>query len=309
MIRKAALLMLILIQVGCSAPTPEPTVTPTVTATQTPASTSTPIPAPTATATPSPKAIDVEADGFNFSVPLNMDYDLKNNIVGVYDLEGTFIASFIRATYDETTHSLEETLNAYLNEVTDRGGDFTQGEPYPVTVGGADGLAVDLTGKLISSPVEGRAFIVEPEDNVVFFGLGVSNLTANDEQWKASGEGYFQSLIDSVQFVEVQNSKACIISDDKTYGYSETNPIKVGGDWLEGPAREEAYLDNLLGPNGEILTYERLGSASSGDTILDEYHITGSGVDATLYLDEYNYSPLQAPVGFTCIGEFPLSAP
>ncbi len=78
---------------------------------------------------------------------------------------------------------------------------------------------------------------------------------------------------------------------------------------LEGPARERAYLDNLLGPNGETLSYERKRSFSSGDTILDEYHITGSGIDATLYLDEYSYTPPQAPVGFTCAGEFPLSAP
>lgn len=309
MIRKIALLILILIQAGCSAQTPEPTAIPTVTATQTPASTSTPTPAPTATATPSPKAIDVEADGFNFSVPLTMDYDLKKNIVGVYDLEGTFIASFIRATYDATSHSLKDTLDAYLNEVTERGGDFTQGEPYPVTVGGAEGIAVDLTGELLGSPIEGRAIIVEPEENVVFFGLGVSNLTTDDAMWKKTGEGQFESLIDSIQFVQVQNSGTCIISDDKTYGYTEENPIKVGGDFMDGPARERAYLDNLLGPNGEVLTYERIGSLPSGDTILDKYHITGQGVDAMLYLDEYNYAPLQAPIGFTCIGEFPLTAP
>lgn len=309
MVRKAALLILILIQVGCSAPTPEPTVTPTVTATQTPASTSTPTPAPTATATASPKAIHVEADGFNFSVPLTMDYDLKKNIVGVYDLEGTFIASFIRATYDATTHSLKDTLDAYLNEVAERGGEFSQGVPYPATVGGAEGIAVDLAGELLGSPIEGRAIIVEPQENVVFFGLGVSNLTTDDEMWNSTGETYFDSLIDSVQFVQIQNSAPCIISDDKTYGYTEENPIKVGGDFMDGPARERAYLDNLLGPNGSVLTYERSGSIPSGDTILDQYHITGSGVDATLYLDEYNYAPLQAPVGFTCIGEFPLSAP
>ena len=309
MIRKITLLLLILLQTGCSAQTPEPTAAPTVTFTPTPASTSTPTPAPTATATPSPKTIDVEADGFTFSIPLTMDYDLKKNIVGVYDLEGTFIASFIRATYDETTHSLQDTLNAYINEITERGGEFDQGEPYPITVGGADGIAVDLSGDLLGSPIEGRAVIVQPEENVVFFGLGVSNLTTDKELWKKTGESYFENLIDSVQFVEVQNSGTCIISDDKTYGYTEENPIKVGGDFLDGPARERAYLDNLLGPTGGVLTYERIGSLPSGDAILDQYHITGVGVDATLYLDEYNYSALQAPVGFTCIGEFPLSAP
>jgi hypothetical protein len=102
---------------------------------------------------------------------------------------------------------------------------------------------------------------------------------------------------------------ACPISSDSTYGYSEENPIKVGGGAFEGPSREEAYLDNLRGPNGEGLTYERTRSLESGDTILDEYHVAGPGVDEVLYLDEYDFSELQAPAGFTCLGPFPLAAP
>lgn len=101
----------------------------------------------------------------------------------------------------------------------------------------------------------------------------------------------------------------CLVSSDKTYGYTQENPIKVGGDFLEGPARERAYLDNLTGPNGETISYNRTGSVDFGDTILDVFDITGLGKQITLYIDEYSFTEPLAPVGFSCLGSFSVSAP
>ena len=89
----------------------------------------------------------------------------------------------------------------------------------------------------------------------------------------------------------------------------KVDPIKVGGGDFTGPSRERAYLDHLRGPHNGQLSYDRQGSKESGGTILDIYVIKGSGVNAILYVDEYNYSEPRAPVGFTCTGAFPLSAP
>lgn len=307
---KIAVIALVLLQLGCGAIAPQATATPTQTATVTaspvPSSTPTLVPTPTA---PAPETVDVEADGFTISVPLSMDFDMNNNVVGIFDKEGTFIVSFTRSPYNSDSISLQNVIDDYLNEVASQGGEFNQGESYPVTIGGAEGIAVDITGTLFEAPIAGRAIAVSPAEDSVFFGLGVSNLANNEELWETRGMEDFETLTDSVQFVDVQTSDACTVSTDKTYGYTETNPIRVGGDFLSGPARESAYLDNLLGPNGETLTYERIGSLPSGDTILDEYLVTGPGINVKLYLDEYKYEPLQAPVGFTCIGEFPLSAP
>ena len=177
----------------------------------------------------------------------------------------------------------------------------------------AEGIVINLTGTLFDSPIEGQVFAVSPKKDFVVFGIGVSNLTSNDQLWKESGSVIFQGILDSLNFTEPPTSNIpsgeCKISTDSTYGYSQENPIKVGGDAFEGPARERAYLDNLLGPNGESLSYERQGSLPTDTTILDIYIITGSGINETIYLDEYNYSEPQAPMGFTCKGEFPLSAP
>ncbi|MGC1378142.1 MAG: hypothetical protein WA821_18070 [Anaerolineales bacterium] len=105
-----------------------------------------------------------------------------------------------------------------------------------------------------------------------------------------------------------QPTGACV-STDKTYGYTQENPIKVGGDDFGGPPRERAYLDNLAGPHGEPISYNRTGSLDSGDTILDAYEISGLSKPVTLYIDEYSFTEPQAPVGFTCLGAFSLTAP
>ena len=309
MVRKLSVVLLILFQISCSAATPEPTATFTPLP---PTATVTPTPAPTATqppASPMPSTITYEGNGFRFAVPDTLDVDMQKNAVAIYDKSGTLIISFTRVPYDESTDTLEGVINAYLAEIsTGGGGKFTKGEATSITVAGAEGLSVELSGTLFERPIEGRAIAVRPDKNSVLFGMGVSNLVSDETLWQSTGSLIFQGLLDSLEFVDVQIAAQCTVSTDKSYGYTETNPIKVGGDFIAGPARERAYLDNLLGPNGEALSYEREGSINSGDTILDIYRVTGDGLNVTLYLDEYTYSPLLAPVGLTCVNEF-ISAP
>jgi len=95
------------------------------------------------------------------------------------------------------------------------------------------------------------------------------------------------------------------VADD--YGYSEKNPIKVGG-VDSGPANERKYLDRLTGPNGEKVTYLRRGSCCNFETknspfgggLLDTYEVTiaGDPVKKILYLNMYDKDKLFAPKGF-----------
>ncbi len=98
------------------------------------------------------------------------------------------------------------------------------------------------------------------------------------------------------------------VSTDKTYGFTQENPIKVGGTG-SGPANERKYLDALAGPNGESISYVRVGSCCSfktpnglmGAGFLDRYEVTWSGQASPvyLYLNMYDKDELKAPVGFT----------
>lgn len=98
-------------------------------------------------------------------------------------------------------------------------------------------------------------------------------------------------------------------SDD--YGYSEADPIKVGTENInDGPTNQRAYLDLLTGPNGEDISYERLGSCCEFETenspfgggLLDRYEIEYEGLEQpiVLYLNMYDPDPdgiAQAPKG------------
>lgn len=96
---------------------------------------------------------------------------------------------------------------------------------------------------------------------------------------------------------------------DPRYGYSEVNPIKVGGvSNGQGPQNEREYLFSLSGPDGERLEFDRIGSCCSfvtenspfGGGLLDMYWVTyeGKGDTVTLYINMYDEDVLYAPEGF-----------
>ncbi len=85
----------------------------------------------------------------------------------------------------------------------------------------------------------------------------------------------------------------------------------VGGEDLrQGPVYERNYLENLTGPNGEIVTYERVGSCCSFETpngilgggMLDKYAVSYDGIKKPIILFLNMYDPnkgeVKAPEGF-----------
>ncbi|MDH6354410.1 hypothetical protein M2132_000738 [Dysgonomonas sp. PH5-45] len=98
-------------------------------------------------------------------------------------------------------------------------------------------------------------------------------------------------------------------SEDKSYGYTEENPIKVGGALKsKGPENERRFLNALAGPNGEVITYIRGGNCCPFETengflgggLLDKYIISYKGLkeNITLYINMYDSEELAVPVGF-----------
>jgi hypothetical protein len=297
-------------------PTPEPTNTPPPTATHTPLPTPTRTPTRTPTVKPTLALGDttaVLAGGFSFRAPVGYQVDVQGAQVGVLDSAGTLIISIYGARTNPQHLTADEILDLFISSVFGNGnGEYEKGPSHPVTIDGVDGLAYDLEGTLFKAPVRGQAVIVMPSDSQYLFGLGVANTTHNRQQWEDNGSQVFSALLGSISFSIAGQANAaspCVVSTDSTYGYTKENAIKVGGGDFDGPSRERAYLNNLAGPNGEIFSYDRAGSLVFDDTILDAYIINGLGKSITLYIDEYAFTEPQAPVGFTCISEFPLSAP
>ncbi|MBW7676909.1 2-dehydro-3-deoxyphosphooctonate aldolase [Chryseobacterium chendengshani] len=93
---------------------------------------------------------------------------------------------------------------------------------------------------------------------------------------------------------------------DETYGYAEKNPIKTGD---LSPTNSHRYLSSLEGPNGEEISYGRVGSCCEFKTkngflgnmgLLDKYWVTYSGKKDSvyLYLNIYDKAELGTPKGF-----------
>jgi hypothetical protein len=99
-------------------------------------------------------------------------------------------------------------------------------------------------------------------------------------------------------------------SRDESYGFTANNPVRVGGGKEAGARNQQRYLNALLGPNGEMLDYERQGSCCAFKTTeggignegqLDVYSVTWKGrkEPTLLYLNMYEEGPLAAPMGLT----------
>lgn len=98
-------------------------------------------------------------------------------------------------------------------------------------------------------------------------------------------------------------------TNDSTYGYTVDNPIMVGSQGGSGPLNERRYLNALAGPNGEDISYYRIGSCCPFKTqnsafeagMLDKYsvQIKGQKKEIILYINMYDSKHLKIPVGFT----------
>lgn len=254
----------------------------------------------------------VEAGGYSLRVPLNFEIKTRNKQATINNQDSSILISMSVAPHKSADQTLESVLSGFVENVGAEVPDFKASEPYAVKVGKLDGQAIKVTGTLFNVKSTGQAVVVDTGEPGFLIAFGFAANGPIGTRWEMEGSRVFDTILASIEFfppVQAAASGACVISSDATYGYFKENPIKVGGDAFDGPARERAYLDNLAGPNGEKLSYSRQSSTESGDAILDVFIITGLEKEVTLYIDEYSYTDPQAPAGFTCISAFPLTKP
>ncbi len=323
-----------LLLTGCKAPTPEPS--PTFMPTETPVPTETPeptatftaapteTPQPTETLTPSPSTEPVlELDdeqflpigGFSFQPIKGYEIIIDDSGIGLMmsDPTNTIMISLMGNPIYDRKETHEEFMGNFFDTIESSGVFAIEiGEAYPFTIDGFGGSAYDLSGTILDTPIKGQAVLVMCSETQYIFAFSFAWLEEDNDYWETESQNAFIALLGSIKFMDVAEygGGACRVSSDPTYGYSADNPIKVGGDWFDGPVNEKAYLDSLTGPQGQPISYIRNGSFAHGDTILDIYEITYSGAESViLYLDEYEYEELIAPLGFICWREIPISEP
>lgn len=272
---------------------------------------------PTPTSAPEPEEIGwveripLPAAGFSFLPPIVLHADLSPVQATLGDIDQTFLMS-LAAGPIRPQLSMEEALSEFLANMAADIPDLEAGTPFATKVGGEEGLASDIAGTAFGATFTGRITVVYPSDGPPLFALAFSMDPPIGDGWAAEGEALYVAVLESVEFFSPRSGEAsCAVSADPTYGFDQANPVRVGGGAYGGPARERAYLDNLLGPDGQAVSYERTGSIPLEDTVLDGYLLdySGLGSPVTIYVDEYSFEALYAPAGFTCAGPFPVMPP
>jgi hypothetical protein len=139
-------------------------------------------------------------------------------------------------------------------------------------------------------------------------------LSAPEDQGKTSPyNGYGNP---NVKQVLSEDGKKFLIKEyatDETYGYTETNPIMVGGARNnEGPQNEQRFFNSLAGPLRFPVIYKRLysccpfytkngsiGSDGIGRGRLDVYELSHDSLNepVKLYINMYDSDVLKVPVG------------
>lgn len=255
----------------------------------------------------------VEAGGYSLRIPEGFIANISDAQILIQYPDKPILISFFGDANDVETQSAKELANQIVSLVFEKGGGKAQlGEPVLITVNGIEGRMFEIDGNMGGIPIVGEAVVFFPTPDHFVFGLSTANLSEDKQLWVDKGKAAFEAVVQSLEFLPFKQTVSygnCEISTDETYGYTKDNPIRVGGGWLEGPARERAFLDNLLGEDGRPIDYQRLESLTYGDTILDRYEVINAGMRTELYIDMYLFSPPQAPVEFNCISEFPLTEP
>lgn len=136
-------------------------------------------------------------------------------------------------------------------------------------------------------------------------GLVLLAFAGNAQELRNTSKGHTRTK--PVESIDDRTYFLTELSDDTTYGYQESNPVKVGSEG-GGPRNERRFLNALLGPEGQAIKYFRAGSCCPFETpngmiensgMLDLYKITWAGSADTLsiYLNMYDDGDLKIPAG------------
>lgn len=265
------------------------------------------------------EVVEVNAGQYRFTMvsnPLNTkekyNLEIKGSQATISSKDEGLLISLNTETqaYNVT---MDECILLVVNKMSQDVQDFVAQDADPVAVGPETGFISNISGTLFGQPFVGKLVATRPWQGRCFTAIGLTLGDDASDRWQNEGKPVFETIISSLVFLYPVVSGQCEVSTDAAYGYSENAPIRTGNSNLtDGLAREEAYLNVLMSPDGKAISYTRAKSTvlDNGD-ILDVYQVTipGQSSPVTLYLDMYHFEALKAPMNLSCSAPFPIGAP
>lgn len=294
----------------------QPTATATATITASPRPTATATLEPTATSQPAATGkrewLNI-GDHFSFQNLENFWFNAYQPLVYLTNLTGDYNIVLV---YFDTNELGEDAVLRYLANFTVEFGLI----PVEMAEGEVDGrlaTVAEVAGQADGVRYVGRYVWAKQGDGEAFLAIGFGEVSDGSNPWAEEGRAAFEMILDSLHLgSNSEVGTVCEVSKDPGYGTSEENPIRVGGATLgetlavSGLSREQSYFTALLGPNGEEIEVDRIGSFPGEGTILDAYEVTSDGFSGsrTIYVDIYHSDVPMAPAGFRCAGPFAFSS-
>ncbi len=286
-----------------ATPTPPPTATPTITPTPTITLT------PTITVTPTPHYTvelgrPVTARSGGFSVSRVDGYDLASTVTRVSLTSKDENVRVLMMALPPQPTGPASFVRAYLQKIQEN---YSEVEPTDVvkeTQGTIATASAEFNASRDGKPVHGRITVYEPQNSKVVILLV---MTFGDQRWEREGQQVFEKVSGSLQFQPIEVWQACPVTKNPEYGTSPNRPILIGGGLNDGEQRIENYLDALLGPRGEYVTYGRVGTHETSGVTLEEYNTYYGNTRRTLYFDIYKFEDLRAPLSMQCSAPLPAA--
>jgi len=153
--------------------------------------------------------LDYEEAGFSFQpiktydvIPLEMNNGIQAVIL--HDEVKNFSIYFYGTKVDNRFKSASDVLIFWMPALTqnDPEGVINPVSDYPVTIDGVSGIAVNVTGQLLSKPLTGQVISLWVSDNQYLFVLGFSDVENHSNLWEQEGQKAFDILINTVEFAK-----------------------------------------------------------------------------------------------------------
>lgn len=141
----------------------------------------------------------LDEGGFSFREIIGCEDTYLPGQVNLTCGDGITFISMIGAPFS-TTSEIEDILLSFLETLSGTFQTFDAEPPYPYSVAGSNGLAADVKGEMGDTPFFGRVVIVVPNEEQLFYALGISAIGPAGDSWEPAGRQTFEAVINSIEF-------------------------------------------------------------------------------------------------------------
>ncbi|HEY3311992.1 MAG TPA: hypothetical protein VGK00_10165 [Anaerolineales bacterium] len=141
----------------------------------------------------------VPAGGYSIQVPVNLDIKINNEQTVVSNQDDSLMIIFGITPRKNITQTLKSGLAEFLyNMKTIKS--LKSAEAVPVQVNGSEGLAAEVTGKVLKLKGAGRVTLVEYGQRGFFYVIAFMADGPEGNRWETEGRKTYEAVLNALKF-------------------------------------------------------------------------------------------------------------